>query len=352
MKLFTVGPVMMHPEVLEESGKQLPYFRTDEFSELMLESENLLKGLLGTADDSKVAFLTASGTGAMEAAVSNIFDSDDRLLIVVGGSFGRRFAEIAEVHGIPYDVLELEFGHELSETDLQRYDSAGYTGILVNMDETSTGQLYDIRMISSFARRNGMCLVVDAISAFLADELQMDDMGIDAVILSSQKALALSPGISMVVVNGRTCSDRISRIRPPSYYLDLKHHFKDQERGQTPFTPAVGTLLELNRMLHLVHDQGLETRIENTRSLAMHFRKGAADLGIEVPGYRLSNAVTPIMFDHGAKDVYNRLRDGYGFTLTPSGGDMADRMLRVGHIGNMSIQDYDDLLAALREVLG
>lgn len=351
MKLFTVGPVMMYPEVLEESGRQLPYFRTDEFSELMLDSEMMLKKLLGTSEDSKVAFLTASGTGAMEAAVSNIFSQNDRLLIIVGGSFGKRFCEIADVHGISYDVLELGFGESFEPSMLERYDDLGYTGLLVNMDETSTGQLYDIQSISSFTKRNGMVLVVDAISSFLADELRMDDMGVDVVILSSQKALALSPGISMVVMNDSVYSGRLLKIHSPIYYLDLERHVSNQARGQTPFTPAVDTLLELNIMLHMISNQGIDNKVCATAKLARYFRGAVADLGIRIPDYPLSNAVTPLLFDGTAQDVYKRLKDEYELVLTPSGGDLKNTMLRVGHIGNLSIKDYDLLIVALKETL-
>lgn len=350
MILFTVGPVMMYPDILEESGRQLPYFRTDEFSEMMLDSERVLKGLLGAEDRSKVAFLTASGTGAMEAAVSNMFTPDDRVLIIIGGGFGRRFAEICDVHGIRHDSVDVPFGETLSADRLECFRGRGYSALLVNIDETSTGQLYDISMLSDFCRSEGMLLVVDAISSFLADDIDMVRDGVDAIILSSQKALSLEPGISMVVAGSRAC-ERIGRNRSPSYYLDLKHHFIDQERGQTPFTPAVGTLISLNRMLHKVESEGLSAKVARTAELASYFRGKARGMGLHIPDYPLSNAVTPILFDGNATDVYMALRER-GITVTPSGGDLKDRLLRVGHIGNLSESDYDILLRELGRILG
>ncbi len=352
MRLFTVGPVMMYPEILEGSGKQLPYFRTNQFSETMLESEAILKRLLGAGEGSKAAFLTASGTGAMEAAVAGFFGRGDRLLIICGGGFGKRFAEICGVHGIPHDDVVLPFGKALSEEDLEPFSGKEYSGMLVNMDETSTGQLYDIGMLSAFCRRKGMYLIVDAISSFLADPLDMEKDGIDAVIISSQKALSLAPGISAVVMRRGIYKDRLLRRDSGLYYLDLKHHLLDQERGQTPFTPAVGILLDLNAMLRKISEEGLETWIGRTAHLAAYFRKGAAEMGIPMPDYPLSNAVTPILFGGNAYDVFLKLRDSYGITVTPSGGDLRGRVLRVGHIGNLSEEDYDALLDALGEVLG
>ncbi len=350
-RLFTVGPVMMYPETLGISGEQLPYFRTDEFSQIMKESETLLKGIIGTSAQSKVAFLTASGTGAMESAVSNTFTSDDEVLVINGGSFGKRFEEICDVHGIGHVSIELAFGEVLTSQHFDPFEGRDLAGVLVNVGETSTGQLYDLGLISEFCERNGAFLIVDAISSFLADEYRMDDMGVDMTILSSQKALSLSPGLSIVVMNSEIFERRVSRIRSPIYYLDLANHVSNMERGQTPFTPAVGILLELNGMLRSIAESGVDRRIARTRELADYFRNGVRELGMEIPDYPLSNALTPLLFDGNAKDVYNALRDKYGITVTPSGGHLSNRMLRVGHIGYLSEDDYDSLLAALREIL-
>ena len=352
MRLFTVGPVMMYPETLELSKQQLPYFRTAEFSEMMLDSERLLKKLVGAGQDHKVAFLTASGTGAMEAAVSCILTNEDCALVVSGGGFGRRFEEICEVHGIPHDPIVLRDGEALSSEHLSKWSGTSHTALLVNLDETSTGQLYDIRMISDFCRENGLLLIVDAISAFLADDIDMIRDGIDALILSSQKALALEPGISAVVLSPRAYEDRVSKIRSPTYYLDLNHHIHDMERGQTPFTPAVGTLITLNGMLHMIDGWGMERNMARIRGLADYFRKGAEDIGLRIPDYPLSNAVTPVLFEGNAVEVYERLREEYDITVTPSGGDLKPYMLRVGHIGNLVQSDYDALLQALKEIIG
>lgn len=351
MLLFTVGPVMMFPETLEESGRQLPYFRTGEFSRMMLESERLLKKHLRTSDSSKVAFLTASGTGAMEAAVANTFTVGDRLLIIDGGGFGRRFCEICDVHGIAYDRVALPFGKALSSEDLDPFNDTGYAGMLVNADETSTGQLYDLHMLSRFCKSKGMLLVVDAISSFLADPFDMDGTGIDVVILSSQKALSLSPGLSMVVMNESVYRDRVENGRCGMYYLDIKRHVTDQIRGQTPFTPAVDTLIELNTMLRMIDDMGVSEKVENTRRLACRFREGVKDLGLRIPDYPLSNAVTPVLFDGNAEEVYLGLRNNYDITVTPSGGELKPFLLRVGHLGNLSEADYDKLLDALKKLV-
>ena len=352
MKLFTVGPVEMYPETLDIAGKQLPYFRTAEFSEIMFENEKLIKKAVYAGESAKAAFLTTSGTGAMEAAVINCFTKDDRLLVINGGSFGHRFCDICERHGIPFDSVDLKFGEILTKDKLPSAGAcAHYTGLLVNIDETSTGQLYDIKMLSEYCRDNDMYFIVDAISSFGADEIKFDQLGIDVLIIGSQKALALSPGIAITVLSDRIIKERIEKITCPTIYLDLKDHLKNMERGQTPFTPAVGILLELNQRLQYIDSVGIEKVIADTKDLAEYFRNKAREAGIKIPDYPLSNAVTPILFESGAKHIFEVLKNERNIMITPSGGDLAEKLLRVGHIGNLKKEDYDELLRNIADLV-
>ena len=201
--LFTIGPVEMFPETLEIGGKQVPYFRNDEFSQVVFSASAGLKRLLFN-ENGKIILLTCSGTGAMEATIMNCFTKKDNLIIIDGGSFGHRFTQICDTHEIPYKAVKVEQGETLTKDMIDEViDSGKFTGFLVNLDETSIGQLYDIQMISEVCEEHRLLLVVDAISAFLADEVNMDKYGIDAVILSSQKALSLAPGLSVVALSER-----------------------------------------------------------------------------------------------------------------------------------------------------
>ena len=166
---FTVGPVMSDESVRAIGAEQVPYFRTPEFSEIMLENEALIKKFAKAADDARVVFITGSGTASMEAAVINVFDENDKVLIVNGGSFGQRFVDLCEIHDIPYEEIKLEAGKALKKEQLNVYNDKGFTGFLVNVHETSTGVHYNIDMISDFCKKNGIFLIVDAISSFLAD---------------------------------------------------------------------------------------------------------------------------------------------------------------------------------------
>ena len=226
-----------------------------------------------------------------------------------------------------------------------------FTGFLVNLDETSIGQLYDIQMISEICKENNLILVVDAISAFLADEVNMDKYGIDAIILSSQKALSLAPGLSVVALSERMLN-RIEEIDPKSIYFDFKDYLKNGERGQTPFTPAVRVIIELEDIVKRFEEKGIENIIEETGEIATYFRKRVKEIGLDYPSYPLSNAVTPVIFPEKNADViYRELIDKYGFTVNPSGGDNAKLMFRVSHVGNQSIEKVEELICAIDELI-
>ena len=350
MKLFTVGPVEMFPETLKTAAKQLPYFRTPEFSKIMIENEEMFKESINAPADTKTVFLTASGTGAMEAAVINCLGDKDRLLVINGGGFGKRFAEICRIHQIPYEELLLEFGESLIEEKLEKFDGGQYSGLLVNLHETSTGQLYDIEMLAAFCERNQMYFVVDAISAYGADEIDFAKYHIDLLIVSSQKALALSPGLSVVAVSSRIYEERVLTIQPKTLYFDFKSHIENQKRGQTPFTPAVGTLLELHERLGNMQEAEMESIQKRMHELAIRFRTELGRRGFEIPSYPLSNALTPIIIKPDAKIMYEKLKENYELIVTPSGGSLENMLIRVGHLGNVCWQDYEELLAAMEHI--
>lgn len=350
MRIFTVGPVEMYESTLKVRSQQLPYFRTTFFSDVMNENVRLLKKTLYTADSSKVAIITGSGSAAMEAVVTDSFDENDNLLVINGGSFGARFSKLCDIHQIPHDDLKLNYDEQLTRAHLESM-RGNYSALLVNIHETSTGQLYDIHMLSEYCAQHQMKLVVDAISSFLCDELKMDEFGVDCVIISSQKALALAPGLSMVIMNDNFYQEKVKDKPIKNLYLNLNEHFKNLERGQTPNTPAVGVCYELLDMLKQVDQVGVEKIIQERARRATYFRSLIKPLSLTTPSFKLSNALTPIVFkDGGAIKVYDYLKDTYDIYVTPSGGDLRDKIIRVGHMGNMHDEYYDDLIKKIQEV--
>lgn len=350
---FTVGPVQSQESVLAIGAEQVPYFRTSEFSDLMLENELLMKKFANATDDYRVAFLTSSGSGGMEAAIMNTINKSDKALVVNGGSFGERFVELLTLHDIPFTEIKLEHGRALKSEDLTPYENKGYTTFLVQKHETSTGVHYDINLISDFCKRNNLFLIVDAISSFLCDPFDMAATNTGVMITGSQKALACAPGIAMLIL-APAALKRIEGNKCCCQYFDLKLALKNMERGQTPWTPAVGILRQINvRLKEIEAMGGAEAEIARCADLAKYFRDKLEEyhLPFEIVSESLSNAVTPLHpTTQSAYEIFLKIKDEYGMWICPNGGDMKDIIFRVGHIGYLQKEDYDKLIAAFLDL--
>ena len=348
---FTVGPVQSSAEVRKIGAEQTPYFRTAEFSEVMFENERLMKEFAGAGEKSRTVFITGSGTASMEAVVSNTLTANDKVLIVNGGSFGQRFVELCQIYEIPYSEIKLNMGCTLTKEELYKFDSNDYTAFIVNVHETSTGVHYDIDMISEFCKKNNLFLIVDAISSFLADEFNMEELGADVMITGSQKALACPPGISIIVLSENAIK-RVEKSTVKCMYLNLKSALKNGERGQTPFTPAVGILRQVNaRLKEIERAGGVSSEIKKIHGLAEDFRNKIKDMPFEIVSESMSNAVTPLHpLNASANDIFLRLKDEYGIWVCPNGCELQDNVFRVGHIGRLTMEDNDKLIAALKDM--
>ena len=348
---FTVGPVQSSDAVRAIGAEQVPYFRTAEFSELMLENERLVKKFAKASDDSRVVFITGSGSAGMETAIMNTLTPADKAIVVNGGSFGHRFVELCELHEIPFTEIKLQPGKALKAEHLKEFEGKGYTTFIVNKHETSTGVHYDMQLISDFCKRNNLFLIVDCISTFLADPFDMATLGADVMITGSQKALACPPGISVMALSPKALT-RIEQIKCKCQYLDLKIALKNAERGQTPWTPAVSILRQINvRLKEIDANGGVEAEIARTASLANYFRERIKGLPFEIVSESLSNAVTPLHpTTASAYDIFLKIKDEYGMWICPNGGDMKDTVFRVGHIGSLTTADYDKLVDAFNDL--
>lgn len=350
---FTVGPVQSSDAVLAIGAEQVPYFRTAEFSQLMLENERLIKKFAHTTDDSRVVFMTCSGSGGMETAIMNCLNKQDKALIINGGSFGERFVELLMLHEIPFTEIKLEHGRALKPEHLAPYEGKGYTAFLLQKHETSTGVHYDINLVSDFCKRNGCFLIVDTISTFLCDPFDMAALDAGVMITGSQKALACPPGIAVMAL-APSALKRIENNKCCCQYFDLKIALKNQDRGQTPWTPAVGVLRQINvRLKEIDAAGGDKAEIERTAHLANYFRNKIKEhnLPFEIISESLSNAVTPLHpTTQSANEIFLKIKDEYGMWICPNGGDMKDTVFRVGHIGCLTEKDYDQLTDAFLDL--
>lgn len=348
---FTVGPVQSSEAIRAIGAEQIPYFRTTEFSQMMFESEALVKKFAYATDDSKVVFITGSGSAAMETAIMNTLTKDDKAIVVNGGSFGHRFVELCTLHEIPFTEIKLAPGKALKTEHLKNFEDKDYTTFIVNKHETSTGVLYDMDLISNFCKRNNLLLIVDCISTFLADPFNMAELDADIMITGSQKALACPPGISIMALSPKAIK-RVEQVKCKCQYLDLKLALKNAERGQTPWTPAVGILRQIHaRLKEIEANGGVEAEIKRTADLASYFRSQIKDFPFEIVSESLSNAVTPLHpKTASAYDIFLKIKDEYGMWICPNGGDMKDSIFRVGHIGHLTTSDYDKLIAAFKDL--
>ena len=281
----------------------------------------------------------------------NCLNKEDKALVVNGGSFGHRFVQLLELHDVPHTEIVLGHGKALKKEMLDQYEGKGYTAFVVNLHETSTGVHYDIDMISDFCKRNGMFLLVDSISSFLADEFNMEKLGVDVMLTGSQKALACPPGVSVIVLSPKAIA-RIENNNPKCMYFDLKDALKNGERGQTPFTPAVGILRQINaRLKEIDAEGGVSEENKKIAELAADFREKIKGLPFEIVSEAMSNAVTPLHpTTANAYDIFLTLKDEYGIWVCPNGGDMKDTIFRVGHIGALTKEDNTTLVNAFRDL--
>lgn len=350
IKLFTCGPVQMYPSTMDIRNKGFIHFRTNEYGSMVKDTLNRLSALLGNGEENSLIYLASSGTGAMEAVVENCVSAEDKCLVISGGGFGRRFCELLEYHKKSYTSIHLKWNETLTENHLKPFEGKGFTALFVNIHETTSGQLYDMKTISDFCKRNKMYLLVDAISSFLADEYDMDKYGVDVTIISSQKGLCCSPGMALVSFSKRMMDKVNQAPNPPSKYFDFKDYLINIPRGQTPYTPPVLVMYEVRDMLNLIDAEGgLKARLKQVKTKARYFRKKAQEAGLKIPAYPLSDMLTPLLFEGiNAYELIQILKDKYQIYVNPCGGELATKLLRVGHLGNTNLEDIDYLLEKIR----
>ena len=352
MKLFTCGPVQMYPSTTIIRSKGFIHFRTKEYGDMVKTTLRRLADLLGNPEEYATIYLASSGTGAMEATVENCMGIHDKALVINGGGFGKRFCELLEYHGVLYDSINLKWNEELTEEHLKPYEDKGYTALFVNIHETTSGQLYDKQMLADFCKRNNMYFIVDAISSFLADEYSMDKYGIDVTIISSQKGLCCSPGCAIVSFSKRMIDKLYNdNTLTSSKYFDFKDYLKGNiDRGQTPYTPPVLVMYEIQDMLDMIDSEGgLSSRLKIVKEKCEYFRTKVKEIGLTIPNYPISNMITPIWFEEvSAYDVIQVLKDKYGMYVNPCGGELATKLLRVSHLGNTNLADFDELIEKIQ----
>ena len=348
--IFTPGPVKMSEEILQVGAKQTPYFRNSEFSDVTFACENGLLEMVNAPEGSKVIFLTASGTAGMESAVMNLLNKNDNALVVNGGGFGARFVDICATHAIPHTNFKVK---NTNLTDIESLaPNENYTALVVNAHETSVGHLYNLNAMGEYAAKNDMLYIVDAISMFVTDSLDMQKSSIDVVIIGSQKGLALPPGLTMVILAPKAIN-KLQNIN--SLYFNFKDYLSNGERGQTPYTPAVTIMLQLEARLNQIKKRGgIAQSIANAKEVANYFRKSIKALPLKEYTPYMPNAMTTLTPTDGksAMDIVNDLEANYKVMVCPNGGAEREMVFRVSHMGEMTKEYTDILINALHDYYG
>jgi aspartate aminotransferase-like enzyme len=355
---MTPGPTMVPTRVLEVMRRQVIHHRTDNYVKGYDELCANLKTVFQTSQD--VLTFASSGTGAMEAAVVNMFSPGDKVLAVSIGAFGDRFATIAETFGLEVEKLAFEWGKPADPAKVAEAlaaDAGGrIKGVLVTHNETSTGVTNDVEAIAGLTRSTGRLLVVDAISSLGAIDLKMDAWGVDVVVTGSQKALMNAPGLAFAAVSEKGW-EAYGRSRLPKFYWDFKKYKDGIHRlsENPPYTPAISLVLAQNEAVKILLEEGLENVFARHRKYALATQAAVAALGLSLlpaPEHS-SNVITAVRPPSGCAigDVIKDMNVNYDVMVVGGQKALKGKLLRIGHCGHFSRFDLVRTFAALELAL-
>lgn len=351
-RLLAPGPTEVPPQVLQALSRPVIHHRTPEFEALFEEVRRGLQWLFQTRQD--VLILAASGTGAMEGAVVNACSPGEKVLVLKGGKFGERWAEICRAYGLTVIPVELPYGKAVDPAAvgeaLRR--EPGIAAVFATHSETSTGVLNDIEAIAAIVRRTPALLVVDAITSLGVVDVPTDDWGVDVVVAASQKAIMLPPGLAFACLSERAWA-AAGRARLPRYYFNFLTERKSQAEHQTAWTPAVSLVAGLKVALDLMQAEGLQAIFARHERLAAATRAAATALGLTLFAERPTPAVTAVKVPEGVDGgaVVRLLRDKHGISIAGGQGSMRGKIFRIATLGYADAYDVLTGIAALEFTL-
>lgn len=352
-RLLTPGPVEVPPETLLELAKPVFHHRTAEFREILAAVIDDLKYIFQTA--SEVFVLTSSGTGAMEAAAINLVAPGQKALCVRGGKFGERWGELCERFGAEVIAIDPAWGDPADPADIAAALEANpdVAAVFTTLTETSTAVVTDIEAIGRIVAKTDACLVVDGISAVGAVPMKADEWGVDMLVVGSQKALLLPPGLAFLSVSAKAWK-RVEAVPRRAFYFDLiTAREAQQTKGDTPYTSANTLVAALRKSLQRLREEGIESVWARHATLAEAVRAAAKALGLKLLASAPANSVTAIFMPDGidAEEVRAKLRKEFGIVVAGGQEQLKGRVIRIGHIGYIDGLDTLGAIAALEMVL-
>ena len=350
-RLLTAGPTPLLPSALHAMMGSDIHHRTDDFRKLYKQVLAGLQDVMGTTHD--VLALTASGTGAMEASVTNFFSPGDPVIVCSAGKFGERWIELAKTFSLNVTLLESPYGDTVSPQRLADALTPATRGVFLQASESSTGAAHDVRAMGELVKKTGAILVIDAITGLGTMPLDIHGWGLDIVIGGSQKAFMVPPGLAFLSISPKAW-DQQETAKLPRYYFDLKKEKKNALNGESSWTPAIPVLLALAEALQYIQSIGMRQLIENAQLLAKATRAAATQLGLELfsphsPGAALTAIKAPPGLDSGV--IVKEFRRRFGSIVNNGQGSMKGQIIRLAHLGYFDFPDLFAVVAQLEIIL-
>ncbi len=346
--LLAPGPTPVPESVLLAMAQPIFHHRTPQFEALFAETSQSLQQLFKTTQD--VLMLASSGSGAMEAAVTNTTSPGDRVLVVNGGKFGERWGKIAAAYGLAVTEIKVEWGSAVDPVAIQRAlkEHPETKLVLMQGSETSTTALHPVAEVAKITRETDTLLVVDGITAVGVLDVPMDAWGIDVLLTGSQKALMLPPGLAFIALSERAWK-AVGAAKTPRFYFDLKRERDNQQKHTTAWTPAISLIFGLHESLRLMFAEGLDEVFARHDRLARATRAGAQALGLKlVAPSAPSPATTGIFLPDGVPGkLVGYLRDKVGITFAGGQDQLKGKICRIAHLGYIGSFDIVTAMAAL-----
>ncbi len=348
------GPTALPPTVREAGARQMINHRGPEFAAMLGRILAGVKPYFGTTSD--VAMITTAGTGGLEAAVVNTLSPGDRVLGVSIGSFGDRFAKIARTYGADVTKIEVEWGHAADPAELhaELQRDRDYKAVLLTHNETSTGVMNPIAELAAVVRdvAPDALVLVDSVSGLGAVPFQMDAWGVDVVVTGSQKAWMAAPGLAMIAASARAW-DAMERATMPRVYLDLRAHRESHAAGQTPFTPAIAVVYQVDEGIRLMTAEGAEGVFARHEACAAASRAGLAALGFELfadPQFASKTVTAALVPDDLDWKTFNGEIKRRGVVLAGGQGKLTGKIFRLGHLGSVTLEEILGAMSVLEFV--
>ena len=364
-RLFTPGPTPLLPAAQFAMAAADIHHRTPEFRALFTRTLAGLREFVGTAND--VVLLSSSGTGAMEAAMSNLTCPGDRVLVLSAGKFGERWTALAKAFGCAVDVVTAPYGQTFSLDAVKAGLKLETRVVFMQATETSTGVRHCTPGVAKLLKDSGheALLVVDAITGLGTTHLDMDAWGVDVLIGGSQKAVMIPPGLSYLAVSERAW-DRMEATYNPRYYFDLRKERKNAKNGESAYTPPVSLIAGLDAALTWIAAQAatpenpagsLEGRhklVDNAETVAAMTRAAVLALGFtlfapDAPSSAATAVLPPAGVDSGL--IVKELKSRFAAIITNGQGEMKGQIFRIAHLGFFDYMDTIALIGALEQVV-